>query len=145
MKKMLAILLLIPALVLAAAPTFTATEGGIKIACAATTCDAPTLVTEGLAIQEQGRQPFCAYSVIVEAASAMTAGGKVLIYIWNPYSALANKWAAYPDGDCTITAVGNYACTVYYNPVHPIGGRITAVGSGIGLAHSIYVTGQLCK
>lgn len=145
MKKIAALLLLVPALALAAAPTFTTTEGGVKIACAATTCDAPTLVTEGLSLNTGDAAPFCAFSVMVEAASNMTAGGKLLVYLWNPYSALANKWAAYPDGDCTITAVGNYACTVYYAPVHTKSSRISVVGSGVGLAHSIYITGQTCK
>lgn len=146
MKKFLAIALVVllkPVVAAAAAPTFATTASGIKITCGATTCDAPTLVTEGLALQ--GGPSICAISVIVETAGTMTAGGKLLAYIWNPESADSNKWAPVPDFDITVSALAKQGFPSIYVPVQTKGARLTFVSSGIGVANIAYVNSQSCR
>lgn len=146
MKKLIAVavaILLLPLAASAAAPTFTVTGSGIKIVCAATTCDAPTLVTEGLALQ--GGPSICAVSVMVETAGTMTAGGLLKVYVWNPESGDVNKWLSVPSQDQTVAALAKQGFDSVYVPVSTKDSRVTVVGSGVGLAHTIYINAQPCK
>ena len=102
MKKMLALVLLVPSLAFAAAgvwapisglsrsTTFTCTTAGV-------TCDAPTLSTQGTNLNGVG-----AVSVTACAAAAQTlsGAGNLRAYVYDPTTAV---WARAPDLDLPTT------------------------------------------
>lgn len=145
MKKLIAVAVafLLPVAASAAPATYTATDSGLKAVCAATTCDAPTVVTEGLALQ--GGPSICGVSVMVETAGTMTAGGKLLAYMWNPESGDANKWLPVPDLDQTVAALAKQGFPALYVPVATKGSRLTFIASGVGLANTIFIHPQPCR
>jgi hypothetical protein len=137
MKKPIALLLLVPTLALGATtwttdttvPTNQATVA--KAVCTTGTESAPTLVTEGLDLWA-----LTGCTVNAEAAAAMTAGGKLLAYTWNP---VTSRWNPVSDGslDLTVSAV-QYQAFSGLTVTADIG-RIAWVPSGVGQAVTIYI------
>jgi hypothetical protein len=111
MKKMLALVLLVPSLAFAAAgvwapisglsrsTTFTCTTAGV-------TCDAPTLATEGTNLANVG-------AVVVTACAASTktlsGAGNLRAYVYDPTTAL---WARAPDLDLA-TGTASVRCVTW--------------------------------
>lgn len=100
-----------------------------KAVCTTGTEAAPTLVTDGLPLA--GLRGFVVHA---EAAGAMTAGGKLVAYLWNPVSA---RWNPSPDLDLVVQAVQfqSFAGFVVAAP----NGRVAYAPSGVGQAVTLYV------
>jgi hypothetical protein len=92
---------------------------------------APTSTAAGLALV--GIRGF---TVHIETAGTMTAGGSLLAYLFNPES---GHWVRAPDLDLTVTAVGSMSFAGF--SVSGGTGRIQYVPSGVGLASTIYIIG----
>ncbi len=126
------------------ATTVYPTSQGLRVWESSGTASAPSVVTEGLPLQNGSA--ICYFAVSVEATGGnMTAGGKLLAYVWNPESVLANKWSPWPGGDCTVTAVPAYNCTPVATPVQTSGSRVVWVASGLGKENLIYMNLQPCR
>jgi hypothetical protein len=102
-----------------------------KAVCTTGTESAPTLVTEGLDLWA-----LTGCALHAEAAAAMTAGGKLLAYAWNP---VTSRWNPISDGslDVTVSAV-QYEAFSGLTVTADIG-RIAWVPSGVGQAVTIYI------
>jgi hypothetical protein len=77
-------------------------------------------------------------TVQVEAAGAMTVGGKFLAYVQN---SISGKWLRMPDVDLTV----GEASDTYATPAMEISSdwdRLIFVPSGVGQAVTIYVKGR---
>jgi hypothetical protein len=103
MKKLLVALMLVPSLAFGAPGTwaligtgpssraFNCTQGGV-------TCDAPTLVTEGVSLKGVGG---ITVTVCAAATKVLSGGGTLTAYVWNEAS---SSWAAAPDYNLTVTS-----------------------------------------
>lgn len=125
---------------LAAAPAFAATTWTAdtttpyrtsKAVCTTGTEAAPSVATQGLPLNG-----LAGFTVHAEAAAAMTAGGVLQAYLWNPVTA---RWNRAPDLDLTVSAVQWQSFAGFQ--VAAGTGRIAYVPSGIGQAVNIYVIG----
>jgi hypothetical protein len=133
----LSLLLLAPAPALAA--TTWTTDGTLpayqaavsKAVCTTGTESAPTLGTQGLDLWN-----LTGFAVHAEAAAAMTAGGKLLAYTWNP---VTSRWNPAPDLDLVVSAL-QYQSFAGFQITAGIG-RVAFVPSGVGQAVTIYVVG----
>lgn len=99
------------------------------------TGDPPTLATDGLALSD-----LRGFTVHVEAAAAMTAGGLLLAYLWNPVTA---RWIRVADGslDLTVAAIQYQSFGGFrIDGDGPV--RIAYVPSGIGQASTIWIVGS---
>jgi hypothetical protein len=102
-----------------------------KAVCTTGTEAAPTLVTEGLDLWS-----LTGFVVHAEAAAAMTAGGLLKAYVWNPVTA---RWNPVPDLDLTVAALQYQAFAGF--AVSSGIGRIAYVPSGVGQAVTLYIVG----
>ena len=106
MKKLLAVLMLIPSLAYGAAGTWSLLGAPIgpyssKFVCAqaGVTCDAPTLATEGVQLNGVGG---VVVTVCGTATSTTLSGaGTLTAYVYNEGTA---SWAPAPDYNITVTA-----------------------------------------
>ena len=102
MKKILVALLLVPSLAFGAPGTWALIGTGpssraFNCTTAGVTCDAPTLVTEGVSLSGVG-----GVTVTVCAASGQTlsGAGTLTAYVWNEAT---STWANAPDYNLTVT------------------------------------------
>jgi hypothetical protein len=99
MRKILTLILLAPSMAFAAAATWTNPSGTTAVAVCAqagVTCDAPTLATQGLSLDNvQG------YSVTACAASSQTlsGAGTLTAYV---YDDAVGLWSRIPELDLTV-------------------------------------------
>jgi hypothetical protein len=100
MRKILALAILIPSLAYPAAATWTNPSGTTAVAVCAqagVTCDAPTLATQGLSLDNvQG------FSVTACAAAAQTLSGAGTLRAY-VYDDAVGLWSRLPDLDLTNT------------------------------------------
>jgi hypothetical protein len=103
MKRLLAVLMLIPGIAYGAAGTWALIGTGpssraFNCTTAGVTCDAPTLVTEGVSLLGVG-----GVTVTVCAASGkvLSGAGTLTAYVWNEASL---SWAAAPDYNLSVTS-----------------------------------------
>lgn len=102
--------------------------------CTTGTESAPSGTGDGLSLA--GIHGFAVY--VETGAGAMTAGGKLLAYLFNPET---GTWDPVSDGtlDLTVSAVASQAFSGF--AVYGGTGRIAYVPSGVGLAVHIYIVG----
>lgn len=137
MTRLCVLFLLVPAVALATTTwTIDTTVGSNQATVAKAVCttgseSAPTLVSEGLALWD-----LRGCDVHAEAAAAMTAGGKLLAYTWNPVSA---RWNPISDGTLDLTAAAVQYQAWSGLTVSADIGRIAWVPSGVGQAVTIYI------
>lgn len=95
----------------------------------------PTASTAGLSLSE-----VRGFTVHVEAAAAMTAGGTLLAYMWNP---VTERWNRVADGslDLVVSAV-QYQTFSGFEVTGNSPQRIAYVPSGIGQASTIWIFGS---
>jgi hypothetical protein len=135
MKRFLALLVVLPSLALATTTwtvdaTVPANQATVaKAVCTTGSESAPASATDGLDLWA-----LRGFTVHAEAAGAMTAGGKLLAYSWNPVTA---RWNAIPDLDLTVAAV-QYQSFAGFSVAADIG-RVAYVPSGVGQAVNIYI------
>jgi hypothetical protein len=104
-----------------------------KAVCTTGTEADPTLVTEGLDLWS-----LTGFAVHAEAAAAMTAGGLLKAYAWNPVTA---RWNPVSDGSLDlIVAAVQYQAFQGLEVTSGIG-RIAYVPSGVGQAVTLYLVG----
>jgi hypothetical protein len=79
------------------------------------------------------------FTVHIETSGTMTAGGKLLAYLFNPET---GNWTPVSDGslDLTVSAVASQSFSGF--AVYGGGGRIAYVPSGVGVASHIYIVGS---
>jgi hypothetical protein len=135
MKKLLAVALAIfLPLAASASCTYTTDTGSstTKSVCTTTSEAAPTLVSEGRALDG-----LAGMFIIATASSAWTAGGTLNAYIWSPQ---AGVWVRAPDYDLTVPGSTGQAWGAFYIPVPQ--GRIDYKPAGVGaVTTTIYMVG----
>lgn len=136
MKKITAIAALLFALPVFATTTFTqdSTFDAAFVRVGVATCTtgteaAPTGTTAGIDLT--GSKGFVVYA---EAAAAMTAGGKLVAYLYNPVTA---RWTPAPDLDLTVAAI-QYQAFAGFTTTSDFA-RIAYVPSGVGQAVTVYI------
>lgn len=88
--------------------------------------------TKGLSLL--GLQGF---SIHAEAAAAMTAGGKLLAYVYNP---VTGRWNPAPEMDLVVANL-QYQFFTGWSVAADVG-RIAYVPSGVGQAVTVYIVGS---
>lgn len=133
----LVVALLLPGLASAACTYDAPTNGSTRVAtCSASTEAAPTLVTEGLNLAGKS-----GLTVVVSAATPMTAGGTLKAYLWCAgCDSGAGAWVRAPDLDLTVQALAAQSFPGFVVTVPQ--GRIEYRPNGVGLATTIYLVGQ---
>lgn len=135
MRKLLAAALLVPTLAFGSTTWTTDTTletfvaRVVKAACTTGTESAPTLVSQGIDLLG-----LAGCAVHAEAAAAMTGGGKLLAYVWEP---VVGRWNAAPDLDLVVSAIQYQAFAGITVPADV--GRLAYVPSGVGQAVDIYL------
>ena len=105
-------------------------------ACTSGSESAPTLVTEGMALTQTNRRgKVGSLAIHAEAAAAMTAGGFLKCYLWNPVS---EQWNECPDLTITVTALQDEAYAGIEVPGAFFASRVAFVPSGVGQAVNIF-------
>lgn len=102
-----------------------------KVVCTTGSESAPAAATDGLSLYG-----LTGFSVTIEAAGAMTAGGVLQAYVRHPVSGV---WARAPDLDLVVAALTNQAFGGF--TVVADMARIAFVPSGVGQGSTIYVSG----
>jgi hypothetical protein len=103
MKKFLAALLLIPSLAYGAAGTWALIGTGpssraFNCTTAGVTCDAPTLVTDGVSLKGVGGVTV---TVCATTGQTLSGAGTLTAYVWNEAT---STWANAPDYNLTVTS-----------------------------------------
>lgn len=106
-----------------------------KVVATTGTESAPAAATDGLNLYG-----ITGFSVTIEAAGAMTAGGLLLAYVRHPVSGV---WARAPDLDLVVSALTNQAFPGFV--VTSDMGRVAFVPSGVGQGATIYVAGTTTR
>jgi hypothetical protein len=142
MRKILALTLLIPSLAYPAAAVWTNPTGTTSLAVCTTagvTCDAPTLATEGLKLDNmQG------YSVTACAASGQTlsGAGTLTAYVYDETVAV---WSRIPELDLTVSGTPGRCITFLGVWVAAPRGRVAYAPTGVtasSVSVTVYVIGE---
>jgi hypothetical protein len=142
MRKILALTILIPSLASAAAATWTNPSGTTAVvACAqaGVTCDAPTLATQGLLLDNM-------QGLVVTACAAsgqtLSGAGTLTAYI---YDTTIGVWSRIPDLDLTVGTASVRCLSFAGIWVAAPRGRVAWVPSTVTAssnAVTIYITGE---
>jgi hypothetical protein len=142
MRKILALITLIPGLAFAAPAVWTNPSGTTSVAVCTTagvTCDAPTLATQGLSLDNmQG------YSVTACAAAAQTlsGAGTLTAYV---YDDTVGVWSRIPELDLTVSGTPGRCLTFLAVWVAAPRGRVAYAPSGVtasSVSVTVYVIGE---
>lgn len=136
----IALALVLPVAASAAAATYTTPTGtSAKIVCGSGTCDAPTLSSQGLDLQDlQG------YVVTVAADApdkTLTGTGTLLCYV---YDAEVGAWSRLPDLDITVSTGSIRVLSFTGIWVAAARGRVAYVPSSVAVSSggvTIYLAG----
>ena len=110
----------------------------VKATCTTGTEAAPSAATDGISLEDNGG--LASIGVHAEAATAMTEGGFLRAYVYNPVGNVgAGQWNRAPDLDLRVRALGAQGFPGYSVPNRV--GRLAYVPDGVGVAVVVYLNG----